>query len=413
VANDPFNVSGQHSAADPFGAGKSSKAKKKPRGGVVGVLERTGSDLVHAAVDAPAGIKYLATHDPRETIPMIAKATIEDFKHPLRHPGNTALDLVALLSMGAGTVARVGAVGRAAKAGESAGAVVRAATRAPRPGPRVLKAGGLETRGHYSRSTLSRGVQKATDKGLEKVAQRPTKVGLRAENVLHRRASKWDRRNERVADSVARAPGTMLQAIGKKLKPEELRALRLVAEETPVARRLGALEMRKARASGAEVARHDERIDVTKKAQAFLGDTNGRPSFKPEAVKLTRVYEALKTASSDRESMLKNLDLMDEASQQASKTKVARVAAGATLDKKTGELVGAADIQASPDAVFIGNPVERKRLSGKPKVSSTGTFGHTRKPSSLKASTGGSVAHALERGDVTNIVAEDEARSCW
>ena len=77
-------------------------------------------------------------------------------------------------------------------------------------------------------------------------------------------------RNQRTADAVARAPGTAVAVLGAKLKPHELRALRLVAEETPVERRLGAQEMRKGQAKHPkEAARHQERIDLTRQAMAW------------------------------------------------------------------------------------------------------------------------------------------------
>lgn len=477
-----------------------AQPKKKSGGGLLGTLKhivtQTPTDLGNAALQAPGGIYKIAKvggndavalaenapkNDPRRVAAnnlgnAILHSTVETVKHPLRNPGNTLLlGLPALGAVGKG--AEAGAV---AKAGGTAGEVARAAIKGA-PGTRTLKVGGLEVRGHYSKAAGARVVQKAVDAGLQKGAEKSVKV----ENKLHARAAKWNDRNQRVADSVARAPGTRLAALGQNLKPEEQRALRLVAEETPVARRLGAQEMRKATAKGKEVARHQERIDLTKGAMKYLDEgPDGKPVFKPTATKLAGVFDALKAASTDRESMLKSLDLMDEAQQQAAKTKVARVAAGGSYEKPTpGKLgiesdalaaararvvkigkevdaaevrqpldnlmpnylggkgdsravaglrgahsrakedvqrledaaakrikptgvVGAENIQASPDAVFIGNPVERGRFTGKVKVSSTNTLGHTTKPSSLKGSTGASVRHALERNDVTNIVAE-------
>lgn len=655
--------------------------KKKGGGGLLGTLKHVvtqgGADLYHAAVNTPAGIaavvtaaahdiskgnipnpadpqslvKWWKTSESAEIDKAMAKGALKTLQHPLRNPGDTAM----LLAPGVGALSKVALVGRSVKAGEVAGRanIAKAlVTKNPTP-PRVLKVGGMETRGHYSRASTAQVVQRATDAGLQKAAQ----TSERAENILHKRVAKWEGRNQRVADAVARAPGSRLSALGKSLKPEELRALRLVAEEVPVARRLGAQEMRKARATGKEVGRHQERIDVTKGALAFLDEhpTSGAPVFKPSAKKLQNVYGALKAASSDREAMLKNLGLMDDASQQAAKTKVARIAAGgryvkpeeaaaraaaleqtgsattefltwardymnranarrakaatdaqskaenaafaagtrrtaaekealqaaaasakesqaavkpvyaaadasrtararladqidraatrveklsdeatfalvrvaegtkppahaakavaklhasradlsrlrdaarrearsgaaiaseqalhklagesratiattglaaaerdaqlaykaalehlgktraarrsaestvgavdakmrwlaeqaaqksdaaaAAARSEAGRIVGAEDITASPGAVFIGNPVERARLTGKPKVSSTGTFGHTQKPSSLRTSTGSSVEHALERQDVTNVVAERHAEA--
>lgn len=478
---------------------KKSSGHGSSGGGVGGFFKRFGSDLLNAAEQSPGAVAHLtadAARTVKDTSPFVSKAkrdkggpllgdvkqiakgTAETLKHPLRHPGDFALTIAPAF----GAVGKAAEAGAVAKAGGSAAEVGRTLVKGAK-GPRELNVNGMKVRGHYSRAAGSRVAQKATDAGLQKLATRPNRAGLAAENVLHKRAAKFMGRNERVNDAQARQAGTIVQKLGEKLKPEEQRALRLVAEEVPVERRLGAQEMRKARASTAkETARHQERIDLTRKAQQFLTtDAQGKPVFKPEATKLRNVYTALKKASGDRETMLKNLGLMDEGAQQAAKTKVARVAAGgkteldtlgtrfaktperyklqfaenlvgryvkaadranygkvlsvdaekgtarvhfhnkeqnakATVDMpldrltnprgKSRHMVGANDITASPNATFIGNPVERGRLRGKPKVSSGGTFGHTSKPSSLKTSTGGSVEHALERQDVTNIVAE-------
>lgn len=568
-----------------LGGSTAKKAAPQKKGGggfwstLKHVVTQTPKDLANAAYHAPGGIYTAAKegvidpayndvrHGPnskqarnarakQSTLAVaLVKGTVETAKHPLRHPGDTAL----LFAPAVGRVAKLGEAGALAKGGASAGDVVKAATVGVKPGPRVLKIGDMEVRGHYSRAAGSRVAQKVTDRALEKGATK----SLRVENQLHRRAAKWESRNQRTADAVARAPGTTVSALGAKLKPHELRALRLVAEETPVERRLGAQEMRKGRATNAkEQARHQERIDLTKAAMEHLTtDAEGRPAFKPEAKKLQGVYKAIQKASADREGILKNLDLMDEDAAQASKARTAQLVAGghvvnattaerqaahveragrrltrsvlrqahterrtaladfykqrglqnsaeykafrlattrggsekemaqaeramlrglkkhgvsddsagalaaahdllhqaqasretdvagaraAAAQAKTsadqayaraqkavtsgaatarqvaektteraaqrrgmaGKVRGAEDIIASPNAVHIGNPVERTKLRGNPKVSSGGTLGHTQKPSSLKVSTGGSVEHALERNDVTNIVAE-------
>jgi hypothetical protein len=519
------------------------------------IATQTPKDLENAALQAPGGLYHLGAdlvstekqlltgHGDKPTpfgrdLKGLGKQTVETVRHPLRHPGDTLLLAVPV----AGRIASLGEAAALARTGAKASEVAKAATVGVKPGPRVLHVGDAEVRGHYSRSASGRVVQKATDRALEKGAAKHVRV----ENLLHRRASKWETRNQRTADSIARAAGTRVAVLGAKLKPDELRALRLVAEEVPVERRLGAQEMRKGRAKDAkETARHQERIDVTRAAMNHLtSDSEGRPVFKPEATKLKGVYKALQKASGDREQILKSLDLMDETALQAAKTKVARVAAGArqvrprtpeeaqarltklerrqntALDNiagrlfgsidnsevrfrnrenrraarqeagidsagrrsgasgsksmrrptmtaqmraqaekhvdqiiaknpndpvarawtrrsaeidhlrealnpdifekidpsklgeiKSTDLHGAEDVTASPNAIHIGNPVERTKLRGKPKVSSGGTFGHTQKPSSLKTSTGGSVEHALERGDVTNLVAERHAEA--
>lgn len=503
------------SAPDRGGRSKTAKPKNDGGGGLLHTIEHAvtkgAANLRDAARSSPAALAHAGEAAGRDLLDTItlqnvrhpedrrsrlldevlipsAKQTAQDLRHPLRNPGYTALDVLGIASLGAGTAARVGAAGKALSETGKVSKAARALVEQPKPGERTLKVGDLEARGHYSRSALSRGVQKTVDKTLERGAQIPNRgrisnrAGVIAENRLHKRASKWLEREARVADAKARSTGTRLQALGSKLKPEELRALRLVAEEVPVARRVGAQEMRAARSSSAkEAKRHRERIDLTRKALDFLDEgPDGKPILKPQATKLRKVYGLLEQASRERGGILKQLDLLDEAAQQAAKTNAARVAAGATfvkdtladrvaktperfkpqlaeslagryvkaadranfgqvvsvdldagtarvhfknktgakatvtlpLDKltsttsKSGRIVGAEDITVSPEAPFIGNPVERTRIRGRPKVSSTGTFGHTPKPSSLKRATGAAVEHALERGDVTNIVAE-------
>lgn len=474
-------------------------------GGLLGaighVLAQGGEDIYNAAVQTPAALvqlhEALAAADPSNlrhvghsnTKPLqqlgvaYGKQLKQDVTHPLRHPGNTLLDLLPVGS----AVARAGLAGataaRLAEAGDLTGAA-KALAKKPDLGPRELRQGDTTlAKGHYSRSAGSALIQKAVDTALEKGAGKSSRV----ENVLHRRAAKFNERTLRVQEAKARSAGTKLAAAGKTLTPAEQRALRLVAEEVPAGRRLAAQELRKGGAKSAkETARHQERIDVTKGAMEFLDEgPNGRPVFKPSATKLRDVYRLLQKVSADRESMLRNLDLMDEARSQGAKTKAARVAAGASFVKdtlgerfaatperfrpqfvenlvgryvkaadrqnfgrilsidpehqtarlyfkskegarstvdlpldqltnprgKAGKVKGAEDIAVSAEAPFIGSPAERGRITGRPKVSSTGTFGHTPKPSSLKTATGGAVEHALERNDTTGIVAERHAEA--
>lgn len=629
--NGAGNLKIQGGGSDPLGAALSAgePRKKKTKHGFLGtvghVFSQGAADLKDAALNAPGGVYELGkglvldeadllrgrnAHRTTDTLLASGKQTVEDLRHPLRHPGLTALDALGVASVGAGTGARIAAAGKAVgEAGEigkaaAAGKAVKALATKPKPGKRVLKVGGLEARGHYSRSALARGVQKTVDAGLQRAEGATTRPGQFVESRLHARAAKFQERAERVADAKARASGTRLAAAARKLTPAEQRALRIVAEEVPVGRRLGAQEMRAARAkNGREARRHQERIQLTRDAMEFLDEgPDGKPVFKPSATKLRKVYGLLERAAGERSTVLKQLDLLDEQAQQAAKTDAARIAAGARMETqkeataargvrpkrarveqireyparskthtrprtveeaqarlkdinrrydeliakvapafeppnpaaeqlrrnarnarirqsqsgktRTGaarggvspvrgqkiqrtvneearraaerkidelirknpehpvakrvaglldeaaqlrqalehanapefmrdpgaaapnlgtvtetipgkprrvhlreqaaakgvkakpQLVGAEDIAVSPGAPFIGNPVERTKFLGRPKVSSTGTFGHTTKPGSLKRATGGSVEHGLERNDTTNIVAE-------
>lgn len=79
---------------------------------------KIGWDLINAAANAPGGLLYLATQGPRHPIRVgeeIAKSTYEDFRHPLRHPGYTLLDIFGLVGGAGGVAGRVGAVSAAAE----------------------------------------------------------------------------------------------------------------------------------------------------------------------------------------------------------------------------------------------------------------------------------------------------------
>jgi hypothetical protein len=113
-----------------------------PRHGLAHFLGQTGADLTNAGIYAPYGIYeagkagyldvdqlnrgQLPTHTAGLAAAM-AKSTATDLRHPLRHPGLTLLDALAVASAGAGSVARVGAAGSAFRAAGEAGIAERAA----------------------------------------------------------------------------------------------------------------------------------------------------------------------------------------------------------------------------------------------------------------------------------------------
>jgi hypothetical protein len=354
-----------NTADGPAGAQVATQPEPKHRSvlGAIGhTLEQGATDLKDVALSAPGGAYLLGKsvvnpvvqdikHGPsskqakkaRAQLDEIGKQSvkqpIEDLHHPLRHPGLTLLDVLPFV----GVAGKVAEAGRAARAGESVGTVAKIAAKGDLREPRTVNVGGLEVRGHYSRAAGSRVVQRATDRLLEKGAKRGVGISagrreISAESLLHGRAAKWMARNERVAAATARAPGTRLAVLGSKLQPHELRALRLVAEEAPVERRLAAQQLRKARASSAkEIGRHQERIDLTQKAMQFLDEgPDGKPVFKPTATKLRKVYDQLAATSRDREHMLEQVGLLDKDAAQAAKTNTARVAAGAEPPQAAG-----------------------------------------------------------------------------
>jgi hypothetical protein len=91
--------------------------------GAAGIAARTVGDLTGAALYAPMGIGLTAKtvggdflagphHRPtatRELVKNIGKSTVEDVRHPLRHPGYTLLDALAVTGGVAGAAGRLGA----------------------------------------------------------------------------------------------------------------------------------------------------------------------------------------------------------------------------------------------------------------------------------------------------------------
>lgn len=368
---DPFSVgpsTSTHfsgSGGDPFGAaGKTSgPPPKKSGGGVLGwlthELAQTGKDLYHAAVNTPAGIYYLgkglATH-PLATVEAIGKSTLQDFEHPGRHPGNTLLDLLGIASAGAGTAARVGAVSKALEEGATAGDIAKAALKRPEPGPRTHQIGDMKVRGDYSRSTLTRAVQRGTDTlGKKAVAEKPHS---RVAKLYERRTSKALQLNTRYATEAAKGPAAALRVLGHKLKPEEQAALKVVANEAPLEQRIATVKERLAKAtSPAEAKRHQERLTNLTRAGKFLtADETGLPAIHESFPKLQHVYEQVQKVSKGREDLLQKIDALTPEAIAQHKTDVGRVALGATYEKPTPSKEG---ISPALDAAVV----QRDRLA--------------------------------------------------
>lgn len=307
---DPFGRGGSSGSSggshrsDPFGR---SGAKKKSRGGILGVVERTGSDLYHAAVNTPAGVVALGkglAHDPVGTVKDVAKATASDLRHPLRRPGYTLLDLWGIASLGAGTAARAGAVGAKLSEGARAGELAKAALHGVEPGPRVFSHDGVSVEGIYSRSPLTRLAQKQAD--LLREAKAPSRNAKRVGREL--------RRQERIVGGIERGPASALIAAGRKLSAEQQTALRVVAEGVPVSERLATHEADLAAASGRTARRLRRKIDLLHGATKYLDETDGEPKIGGEHAKLQTIYGKLEQVSHDREDLLAKIgDLTPQA----------------------------------------------------------------------------------------------------
>lgn len=320
--------------------------------GVFGVVKNLGVDLKDAAINLPAGVWEMAdstTSDVADalngdtdfdrskklggdiadqyahTYGPLAQGDFGEFAHRVgQHPLGPVLDVVSAVTLGAGAPAKAGQVGSAVGVANKAKALVTKV----QPGPRTLRVGELEVQGQFSRNAAVRGVQKATDSLLTRGAE--ANPAGRIADRRNARASRWEERGRRVEETVARAKASQLMVVGRKLKPEEQMALRLVAEEAPVGRRIAASELRAARMDEKGQARHGERIGLMRKAQDLLDEgPDGRPVVKADQKKLARVYALLRETSSDRESMLMSIDRMTPEGAAKHKTDVGQVALGA------------------------------------------------------------------------------------
>jgi hypothetical protein len=376
-------------------------------------MDRLGSDLIHTAEASPTGLAmalnaayaanpidpahfgHVNLHPAGSLLQTMALQTAHDVRHPLRHPGLTALDAIAVASLGAGAGFRVaaglgeaGAASRAAAGLVEAGAASRTAAvaRALVKNPALTSrrtisvpgdAGRATFEGNYSRSGIGMASQKATDALLQRGANLEGRAGRVAQRGLHGRAAKWNERAAKVEDSTVKAAGHRALVAGHRLNLDDAqqRALRIVAETVPYPRALRTIERNHAdaitEASKAEaklesaeerglskshikglrkavnqahlaVSGTADRLQWTRDAGQYLTEegATGRPLIHPDHPELADASRLVQEAAGSRESMLKGLNLMDEESFQAAKTKVARVAAGARYVKPTAARLG-------------------------------------------------------------------------
>lgn len=358
----------------PSGRGRGS-------GGLLGTVRRIpgdiGRDFYKAAVGLPAGLYYMGEAAARDTGELlnpgrlrpgrgagqiaprsralgenIAKSTIEDFRHPLRHPGNTILNVVGLASLGAGTAARGAAAVGAAKKGATAGQVARAAVTKPKPGVRTFKVGDLEVQHPESRSALTRGALRAADRRRQaKAAKKP---GGRAAKAEIRKAGRALEETLRAEEALGKMDAAALAAVGKRLKPDEQYALRVVAEQAPLNERIATTRAAIKNSRGAERRRHAKRLSLLEGARKHIVNPDGKPELPESATKLRAVYDRMEKVATSREELAKGLGLLTDEAIQQRKTDAGRAAMGATWTTPAHEAVRKLDL------------IERRRAELKP-----------------------------------------------
>lgn len=243
--SSPARFTGDPSATAP----NSKPAEKKKRGGFLGAIERipgaTASDIAAAAVGLGPGLYHSGQaigHDvqnygglvglpgasahpkletPRtfsELLKPQAKATVQDFQHPLRHPFYTFQDVLAVASLGAGAASKAGLLGRE-----------RALLETPSPRRVVQGEGPVQTQAtsHVplvrGRQRLARGIANQASSKIEAKTGRPV-AGIGPE-------ARYGRGVRRVGTQAGLAelpPYSAYVKAYKKLRPYEKKALNIL-----------------------------------------------------------------------------------------------------------------------------------------------------------------------------------------
>jgi hypothetical protein len=216
-------------------------AKSKKTSDLIG---RGLEDLSQAAIHTPGGLyatgkavgedTSAATHGDlsfkrsRKLGAQIGESMLQDLEHPGRHPGYAFLDALAALSAGAGTVERLSAATRAARAGEIAG-TAKALVKRPPIKPRLIEHGDLKVPLQPSRNQAVRYAQALHDAAIRHALKNHPE-GRVASYATKRLGASLDE-TRRYREAMQRVPAIMLQHVGKKLGRTEQAALRLTSEQ--------------------------------------------------------------------------------------------------------------------------------------------------------------------------------------
>jgi hypothetical protein len=356
--------------------------------GLVHAPGRVASDLYHAAVSSPAAGYTLAKHGVQDVagtvetlvpavrhrgqigaagrsappktgrlaadVKAVGQQTVEDIKHPLRHPGYTLLDVLGAASFGAGVASRLGAAGKAlAETGRVGDAAEALATR-PRPAPRVLEHQGVRVKVPAAASPVTRAAQKGLDRLSHAFPDVPA-IGAAG------RVSRELRRETRHEANLRRAPVDAFVAKAKAagmlrrgptghFTDEALakqHALRVVAEGVPTPKRIefhrGELKrgyhvsarqneaIAQMRQRDFETG-HAEQVRLNLRARGYLREAKGgRPVFADPQI--AEVYQAAQKVTGNREELLALLDKLDPVAAEGRLHAPGRVLLGARWEK--------------------------------------------------------------------------------
>jgi len=324
-------------------------------GGPHGFGERFVGDLITAAVYSPVGMVRAggalkgdigSTIHGKPTLRRsgkIAKAVgtgiKQDFQHPLRHPGFTALDISGLASAGVGTGARIGAAGRAIAAGESVGRALTKRTseggsvlHRPPAGRRTYQLNGLKAEVPNSRNPLIRAGQKAHARALN---ARPES------RALAKRVGGALQAERRVTEPAARAGAAATAHRGRRLSTPQQTALRVVAEGQPIAERIRFHQEQaaKAKLGSRELLQHRNEVALLTAARRYVHNVNGAPELRPEFPRLHAAYAAAGKSAGRRTKIMGELG-MEPTQLEGRVQGPGRVIGGAKYEKPTPGKLG-------------------------------------------------------------------------
>ena len=418
--------------SDKKGGGFFGKTARGSRGNQT-LAGRFFEDLYQAAVSSPRGfyelgkagaldVKDLVTFqhlgDPGEArtldvVTEIGKQIGQDLAHPLRHPGFTALDLLAIGSLGAGTASRVGAAGRAARTGEGAGQVARALVKPPPPKPLTLRAPTGETATvPASRSAIGRTGQRAVNAARNRYPNAP--IGLKTQAA---RVGTELRKQREFTYQLATQEARVLQYKGRKIRAYSPKgyALRAVAEGTPIP--LMQQAWREALANPELPVRarklYEKNLRQSEKARQYLDETGETPTIRAEYPDLAELSGLAETASALEDVRLVEAGLADAEMLSAAVQKPGRLARGAETKYDTprgakGRLVGAEDFAGG--RYHVGQQVRQPRFPDRPAQLGRGQVMNTGRPLPAplrKQLTGAAQKAGRVRQDVPSIVARN------
>lgn len=327
-------------------------AKDIATGFIPGLIE-TGK-AVGADIGNLAGGDASFSNSERIAVAVI-KGIAEDFRHPLRNPLNTLLNVWGIASLGAGTAARGAAGARAVSQG---GNVTKALLKGPGPEMRTIRLEGAPdlAAGTYSRSALTRQIQKATDTYRE--ANPDTRLPIRTQRQRYARTNV--RMNYEFPQQIERAAANELRILSKKITPAEQVALRVFAENTPIEKRIAYHDNLIADLDNL-AARNTQRGNALLEAakKYVVTDADGQVQWAAGTEKLQEVYGKMEDVVTAREKALVESGLMTPEGIASRRDYPGRVIAGGRYFSKEQ----AARTQKYLDNLVKRNDAEMRRLT--------------------------------------------------